>query len=215
VSAVRSGVKRAHLVDARVDGGLLLELYSRDGVGTMVSADFYEGIRVAEPRDADGVAGLLAPLQADGVVRARSRAELEEALAGGQFFVAERDGTLLGCAQLVDVGASPDGEPCGELAAFCVAPAARGSGRGDSLLDYVEQAARERGVRRLLLLTTRTADWFEQRDFAAAGPAAAAGLLPRARRAAVDASRGAKLYVKPIVALDGRAAAPAGKRIGF
>ncbi len=37
------GVKRAHLLDARIDGGLLLELYSRDGVGTMISADFYEG----------------------------------------------------------------------------------------------------------------------------------------------------------------------------
>lgn len=43
----RSGVKRAHLVDARMDGGLLLELYSRDGVGTMISTDFYEGIRRA------------------------------------------------------------------------------------------------------------------------------------------------------------------------
>lgn len=44
-------------------------------------------------------------------------------------------------------------------------PAFRGSGRGDSLLDYVEQDARVRGVTRLVLLTTRTADWFEQRDF--------------------------------------------------
>lgn len=47
----------------------------------------------------------------------------------------------------------------------CRAVARRGSGRGDSLLDYVEQDARARGVRRLVLLTTRTADWFEQRDF--------------------------------------------------
>lgn len=41
-AACQKGVKRAHLVDARHDGGLLLELYSRDGVGTMLSADFYE-----------------------------------------------------------------------------------------------------------------------------------------------------------------------------
>ena len=214
-TAARGGVNRAHLVDARVDGGLLLELYSRDGVGTMVSADFYEGIRVGEPRDADGVAALLAPLAADGVTRARPRHELEAALAAGQFFVVERDGTLLGCAQLADTGAAPDGTRVAELAAFCVAPAARGSGRGDSMLDYVEQAARERGVGRLVLLTTRTADWFVQRAFAAAGDAAASALLPAARRASIDPARGAKLFVKGIVALDGRAAAPAGKRIGF
>ena len=182
----------------------------------MVSADFYEGIRVGSRSDADGVASLLAPLQADGVIRARSRTDLEDALDAGQFFVVERDGTLLACAQLVPVGHSPDGAPCSELAAFCVAPSARGGGRGDSLLDYVEQAARERGVARLLLLTTRTADWFEQRDFARAGAAADAGLLPRARRDAVDPARGSKLYVKTIVPLDARAAgAPVGKRIGF
>lgn len=40
--ACKNGVKRAHLVDAQVDGGLILELYSRDGVGTMISSDFYE-----------------------------------------------------------------------------------------------------------------------------------------------------------------------------
>lgn len=63
------------------------------------------------------------------------------------------------------LGKSPDGVECGELAAFCVHPSYRGSGRGDSLLDYVEQDARLNGIRRLVLLTTRTADWFEQRDF--------------------------------------------------
>lgn len=46
VFSLPAGVKRAHLLDARLDGGLLLELYSRDGVGTMISADFYEGRRL-------------------------------------------------------------------------------------------------------------------------------------------------------------------------
>lgn len=63
------------------------------------------------------------------------------------------------------LGQSADEVQCGELAAFCVHPSYRGSGRGDSLLDYVEQDARLKGIRRLVLLTTRTADWFEQRDF--------------------------------------------------
>jgi hypothetical protein len=49
------GVKRAHLVDARIDGGILLELYSRDGIGTMISTDFYEGIRRASAFDAAAI----------------------------------------------------------------------------------------------------------------------------------------------------------------
>ena len=128
VAATARGVKRSHLVDARVDGGLLLELYSRDGVGTMVSADFYEGIRGATHVDVEGIAALLAPLEKAGTTRARTREQLEDAVARGEFTVVERDATLLACAALVDVGASPDGLRCGELAAFCVCPEARGSG---------------------------------------------------------------------------------------
>ena len=128
VAAAARGVKRSHLVDARVDGGLLLELYSRDGVGTMVSADFYEGIRGATAVDVEGIAALLAPLERAGTTRARTREQLEEAVSRGEFTVVERDATLLACAALVDVGESPDGLRCGELAAFCVSPEARGSG---------------------------------------------------------------------------------------
>ncbi len=57
---------------------------------------------------------------------------------------------MLACALLQPLGASGDGAQCGELAAFCVHPAYRGSGRGDALLDYVEQRARDQGIRRLV-----------------------------------------------------------------
>ena len=72
---------------------------------------------------------------------------------------------VLACVLMQPLGKSPDGVECAELAAFCVHPSYRGSGRGDSLLDFVEQDARLKGIRRIVLLTTRTADWFEQRDF--------------------------------------------------
>ena len=55
VVACKNGIKRTHIVDARIDGGLLLELYSRDGVGTMISTDFYEGIRDARSSDLDTI----------------------------------------------------------------------------------------------------------------------------------------------------------------
>ncbi len=55
VVACKNGVKRTHIVDARIDGGLLLELYSRDGIGCMISTDLYEGIRSAQPVDLDNI----------------------------------------------------------------------------------------------------------------------------------------------------------------
>ncbi|KAL3139784.1 hypothetical protein ABBQ38_004086 [Trebouxia sp. C0009 RCD-2024] len=214
VVGCKSGVKRAHLVDARQDGGLLLELYSRDGVGTMISTDFYEGIRQASHMDLEAIEGLLRPLTQAGVTKARSRESLMQDLHS--FTVLERESEILACVLLQDLGKSADGMRCGELAAFCVHPSHRGSGRGDSLLDYVEQSARTRGLQRLVLLTTRTADWFMQRDFKPAGIAHNSNILPETRRLQIDPTRNSHLYCKEIVVLnDTVQAAPAGKRIGF
>ncbi|PNG66840.1 Amino-acid acetyltransferase, partial [Tetrabaena socialis] len=200
-----------HLLDARIDGGLLLELYSRDGVGTMISADFYEGIRKAQLNDLDGLAALLEPLEKGGILVKRSREELADMLP--RFTVIERDNRILGAALLLDLGQTPDGVTVAEVGAFCVDPIYRGSGRGDSLLDYVEQDAHGGGIQRLVLLTTRTADWFEQRDFRWQGAAYASELLPIGRRSRINPARNSQLYVKNLVA-PADDLAP-GKRIGF
>ncbi|PNH10921.1 putative calcium-transporting ATPase 4, plasma membrane-type, partial [Tetrabaena socialis] len=127
--------------------------------------------------------------------------------------VIERDNRILGAALLLDLGQTPDGVTVAEVGAFCVDPIYRGSGRGDSLLDYVEQDARGGGIQRLVLLTTRTADWFEQRDFRWQGAAYASELLPIGRRSRINPARNSQLYVKNLEA-PADDLAP-GKRIGF
>ncbi len=82
------------------------------------------------------------------------------------------------------------------------------------MLDFVEQEARRQGIRRLVLLTTRTADWFEQRDFVFSGPAYASKLLPEARLAKINPARNSQLYVKELQEADAQLLQP-GKRIGF
>jgi amino-acid N-acetyltransferase len=212
VLACTKGVKRAHLLDARVDGGLLLELYSRDGVGTMISADFYEGLRKANHGDVEGVQSLLLPLEKEGILVKRSKEELEAMMS--DFIVIERETKLMGCAMLLPLGCTDEGVSVAEVGAFCVDPLFRGSGRGDSMLDYVEQDARKRGVQRLVLLTTRTADWFEQRDFKHCGPAFSSNLLPNERRAKINPARNSQLYVKDLEAANDNLPEP-GKRIGY
>lgn len=72
-----------------------------------------------------------------------------------------------------------------------------------------------RSVRTMqVLLTTRTADFFEQRDFLHAGVAHESDLIPESRRALIDPARNSKLYVKALYDLDD-AAPRAGKRLGF
>ena len=82
------------------------------------------------------------------------------------------------------------------------------------MLDYMEQEARSQGVRRLVLLTTRTADWFEQRDFVYSGQAFSSLLIPEARRAKINPARNSQLYVKELQETNGALPKP-GKRIGF
>jgi len=187
-----AGVPRCHVLDSGTEGALLLELYTRDGVGTMVSADRYEGTRPATVSDAPMVAALLEPLESDGSLARRDRAALLADLAAGQFTVVERDGAVVASAALVPFPAAA----CAEVAAFAVDPRYRGAGRGDALLEYVEGCARGAGLRRLFLLTTRAADWFQARGFQAAGRAAGSPLLPAGRR--VDESRNSLLFVKDL-----------------
>lgn len=212
VMACCKGVKRTHLVSAHMDGALLLELYSRDGVGTMISADFYEGIRRALPSDLDSVLALLAPLEQANVLVKRSRDEVAQMLP--DFIVVERETKVLACALIVPLGEAADGTLVAEVGAFCVDPVFRGSGRGDSMLDYVEQEARQMGIRRLVLLTTRTADWFEQRDFVWKGPASTSELLPERRRMRINPERNSQLYSKVLEEIEEGAVRP-GKRIGY
>ncbi|WIA33803.1 hypothetical protein OEZ86_006913 [Tetradesmus obliquus] len=207
------GVKRAHLIDARMDGGMLLELYSRDGVGTMISTDFYEGIRKARTTDMEAIQALLDPLERTGVLVKRSTEELRLQLPN--FTVIERETKVMGCALLLPLGVSPDGQRVAEIGAFCVDVVFRGTGRGDSLLDYVEQDARLKGMDRLVLLTTRTADWFMQRDFRLAGPAWCSELLPAARRERINPARNSQLYVKELAPLNDKNRQKPGTRIGF
>ena len=178
--------------DARVEGALLLELYTCDGVGTMVSQDAYEGTRAARLEDAPRISKLLAPLEADGTLVRRDKAALIRDVGAGRFTVVERDGKVVGSAALVPY---PAGRAA-EVAAFAIDPRYRGSGRGDALLEFVERKARAEGAQRLFLLTTRAADWFQQRGFVAAGRAAGSPQLPPGR--SVDPARNSLLFVKSL-----------------
>jgi amino-acid N-acetyltransferase len=147
VYACKGGVRRVHLIDATVGGSLLLELYTRDGIGTMISSDLYEGTRSATSRDLTWIQGLLKPLEDDGILVQRSEPQMVQELPF--FTVVERDGAVIACAALFPFAE----DRSGEVAAFAVAPECRGHGRGDNLLGELAPLLRERenGVVRLVV----------------------------------------------------------------
>ncbi len=186
--AVRGGVRRAHLVGRRREGALLEELYTREGAGTLVTAEDYETLRPAAFADVGPLAALLRPLEEEGVLIRRGRERLEMEL--DRFMVVERDGLVIGCAALEPM---PE-ERMGEL--YCVAmhPSYRQTGRGESLLHAMEERARSVGLERIFVLTTRSAHFFQERGFAPSSVRA----LPPARRASYDRRRRSRVLMKEL-----------------
>ncbi|CAN6176009.1 unnamed protein product [Urochloa humidicola] len=182
------GVQRVHIIDGTVDGSLLLELFTRDGAGTMIARDVYEGTRIATAEDLPGIRKIIRPLEDSGVLVRRTDTELLEAL--NSFYVVERDGSIIACAALFPF---PE-EKSGEVAAIAVSEECRGRGQGDKLLDYVEKVALSLGLEKLFLLTTRTADWFVRRGFSECSIES----IPEQRRKRINLSRGSKYYIKQL-----------------
>ncbi|KAK9798610.1 hypothetical protein WJX73_008974 [Symbiochloris irregularis] len=198
-SACISGVRRSHLVDASMDGALLLEMYSDTGAGTMVLPDFHEGMRAAADSDLEALRALMRPLEQEGILVPRSLAQLQADLP--HFYVVDSrdgDGQVMGCAMLKPLEGEADGHLIGELGAFCTQTAHRGSGIGDSLLEWLEMEALAKGLTRLVLLSTRTGAWFQDRGYRCEGLAHASQLLPASRRSKVNAARNSLLYVKDL-----------------
>ncbi|XP_010526717.1 PREDICTED: probable amino-acid acetyltransferase NAGS1, chloroplastic isoform X2 [Tarenaya hassleriana] len=185
----RGGVKRVHLLDGTISGVLLLELFKRDGMGTMVASDVYEGTRMAKVEDLAGIRQIIKPLEESGTLVRRADDELVKAL--DSFVVVEREGQIIACAALFPFY----DEKCGEVAAIAVASDCRGQGQGDKLLDYIEKKASALGLERLFLLTTRTADWFVRRGFRECS----IEMIPEARRKRINLSRRSKYYIKKLL----------------
>jgi len=166
---------------------LLLELFTRDGVGTLISAELYEGLRTATIDDVGGILQLIAPLEDEGVLVKRSRELLEMEI--DHFLVVKRDGMIIACAALY-----PYQGHVAELACLVVHPDYRANGRGDNLLEAIELRARQNGIKRLFVLTTQTSHWFRERGFVSVELAR----LPVRKRKLYNYQRKSKAYIKAI-----------------
>lgn len=186
VQACENRVQRVHLISRHIEGGLLLELFTRDGIGTLISRDPYENIRQAMIEDIGGLLELMTPLEEAGILVRRSREKLEMEI--NHFTVQERDGMVIACAALYPFVA----EGMAELACLVVHDDYRGSHRGDALLAFLEHKARQSGIDSIFVLTTHTAHWFQERGFMVTNLES----LPLSRLSLYNYQRNSKVFVK-------------------
>jgi len=186
VRACEAGVARTHLISRHTDGALLQELFSDDGIGTMVVESTLNTLRAATIEDVGGILQLLRPLEEEGILVRRSRELLEKEIA--RFQVLEHDHRIIGCAALYPF----PHEAAAELACLAVEPSCRDHGYGEAILKHMSGLARAQGMKKLFVLTTRTAHWFIERDFSEAD----VSQLPKEKKALYNYQRRSKVFVK-------------------
>ena len=187
-AACRGGVERSHILPFATDGALLMEIFTHDGIGTMVVDEKLESLREASADDVGGILQLIEPFERDGTLVKRDRTEIERDIAN--YTVIEHDGVIFGCAALYPY---PEANTA-EMAALTVSPQVQGQGDGDKILKRVEQRARAMGLGTIFVLTTRTMHWFIKRGFSPVDP----DWLPEARKRKYNWDRRSQVLVKKL-----------------
>jgi len=188
VRACEGGVERSHILPFATDGALLMEVFTHDGIGTMVVDEKLESLREATADDVGGILQLIEPFERDGTLVRRERTEIERDIAN--YSVIEHDGIIFGCAALYPYPESR----IGEMAALTVAPMVQGQGDGERILKRIEQRARAIGLDSIFVLSTRTMHWFIKRGFMQIDP----DRLPEARKKKYNWDRRSQVLMKKL-----------------
>lgn len=188
VQSCQQGVKRVHLINRKIDGALLLELFTRDGKGTLISSNPFEEIRPAILNDIAGILDLIKPLEQQGFLVKRSREKLEMEI--NDYIVIERDGLIIGCTALHKM----NDKQSAEIACLAVHLDYQKSSRGNKLLNYLITKAKKEKLNQLFVLSTQTVQWFIERGFKSTD----INKLPEQRKDFYNKKRNSKILCKQL-----------------
>jgi len=158
VKACLATVSRSQVISYIDDGALLTELFTRDGVGTLITQENYEQTRTASIQDIGGIMDLIHPLEQEGTLVHRSREKLEAEIK--HFAVIEREGMIIACAALF-----PHDDRTAEFACLATHDDYRNNSYGKVIFEYIEATAQTLGIKKLFVLTTKSPHWFLEKGF--------------------------------------------------
>ncbi len=190
--ACQEGVPRVHIVDGTQDEALLAELFSNEGVGTMIHADDYQQIRKARSSDVPALLSMMQQSVDDAALVPRSRDQIQSKIK--DFFVLELDGNPIGSVAVHSYEEA--GKKIAELACLFVRRSHKNKNHGRKLVAFAEETARQRGSEVIFALSTQASRFFEEKmGYAVAEP----GTLPPSRREKYDKSgRNSKVLIKSL-----------------
>jgi len=193
IKACRGGVNKVQLISQDIDGALLLELFTNQGHGTLITSDALEEITQANIDDVPGILDLIEPLELKGTIVKRSRETLETEIKN--FYIIKREQKIIACSALYQSTQEfPAQQKFGELACLAVSPEYQGNGRANQLFEWICQYAKKVGIEKIYTLTTQTAHWFLERGFVKAG----IDELPIDKQNSYNYRRNSAVYIKAI-----------------
>ena len=159
IKACKRGIDRIHILNRESDGAMLMEFFTHEGIGTVISKTSLAQIRQATSHDVDAIQHLIAPLETEGFLRKRERTTIDETIT--DFLVLSHDDVVVGCAALH----INEDQKTGELACLTVANNFQKLGYGQLLCKHIEEKARRLELTYIYTLTTRTLHWFREQGF--------------------------------------------------
>ncbi|MCH2156104.1 MAG: amino-acid N-acetyltransferase [Opitutales bacterium] len=156
IYALDRGVTRAHIIDGRIYGALLREIFDKVGIGSMIHANTYQEIRKARAKDVQSIYNITRNAARSASLKSRSRAQIEREIE--HTWVYEIDGSIIACMQLIPY----DKGQVQEIGMVFVQPFYQNRGVGGQLIDYAEHTARNQGARLLIALTTQSYPYFKK-----------------------------------------------------
>ncbi len=187
VDACENGVKRVHIVDGRIEGVILKEIFSNTGVGTMIHSNAYDKIRPMTVGDIPDVIKIMKPYIAEGILIERTEDQFRDQLP--DFVVYEIDKKIHACGAL-----HIKEHHTGEIAGIASDPSLTSMGSGKVIMEYLISKGAEEGVKSLFVLTTHTSDWFESLGF----EKGSIKDLPEWKKELYNSKRNSRIYIKRV-----------------
>jgi len=186
IKASEAGIHKIHLINRHIDGAILQELFTDEGVGTVITEKALDSIRQATHNDVKGIHKLINPLEAGGYLIKRGKERIDHEIEN--FFVIEHDKKIIGCAALY-----PYIDHI-EFACFAINKNYQSKGFGSKLYNYCESIARDKKYKYLFALTTRTEHWFIEKGF----KEESIQKLPKKRLESYQPQRNSKFFIKKL-----------------
>lgn len=187
VDACKNGVKRVHIIDGRIEGVILKEIFSNTGVGTMIHSNDYEKIRPMKTNDIKDVLNLMKPFIDDGVLVKRTEEEFKTIVDDYVLFEIDKKIHACGALHLHEDG-------IGEIAGLASEPSSKSMGSGKAIVNFLIEKGQKSGAKEIFVLTTRTSDWFESIGF----EKGSIEDLPLWKKEKYNKERKSRIYIKKV-----------------